>query len=90
MAVIKGISNFGTPYYTDEPRYERKNGQWIDTKADIITELEKTKKKIKNDIILHEEWFVGIDDLEKCLGRIDAIVDREIAELKGENNETCN
>lgn len=86
MAVIKGISNFGTPYYADEPRYERKNGQWIDTKADIITELEKAKKKIKNDIILHEEWFADIDDLEKCLGRIDTIVDKEISELKGDNN----
>lgn len=50
----------------------------------IIVELEKTKKKIKNDIILHEEWFVGIDDLEKCLGRIDTVVDKEISELRGE------
>ena len=51
----------------------------------LQAELEKTKKKIKNDCILHEEWFVGIDDLEKCLGRIDTIVDKEISELKGEN-----
>jgi len=86
MKEIKGISNFGTPYYTDEPRYERKNGQWVDTKAGIIDELEKIKKKIKNDCILHEEWFANIDDLEKCLCRIDAIVDKEISELKGENN----
>lgn len=54
---------------------------------DIIAELEKIKKKIKNDCILHEEWFVNIDDLEKCLCRIDAIIDKEISELKGENNE---
>ena len=52
-----------------------------------IAEIEKTKKKIKNDIILHEEWFVNIDDLEKCLCRIDMIIDKETTELKeGELN----
>lgn len=52
-----------------------------------IEEIEKIKKKIKNDCILHEEWFVNIDDLEKCLCRIDAIVDKEISELKGDKDE---
>jgi len=51
----------------------------------MVEEFEKIKKKIKNDCILHEEWFANIDDLEKCLCRIDAIVDKEISELKGEN-----
>lgn len=55
-----------------------------------ITELDRIKKKIKNDCILHEEWFVNIDDLEKCLCRIDTIVDKEISELKGDNNEDSN
>jgi hypothetical protein len=75
MTVIKGISNFGTPYYADEPRYERKNGQWIDTKADIIAELEKIKAEIKDNYTT--------DVAEDIIW----LIDEHIKELKGENNE---
>lgn len=49
-----------------------------------IDELEKIKKKIENDCILHEGWFVNLNELEKYLLRIYEIIDREIIELKGE------
>ena len=53
-------------------------------KEGTIEELEKIRKKIKNDLIIHEEWITDIDDLKKCLCRIDTIVDKEISELKGD------
>lgn len=76
---IVEISNFGTPYYTDEPRYERKNGQWVDTKADTIAELEK----VKAEILEHNRRYLSDDNagLERAIWEF---IEPHIAELKGE------
>lgn len=47
-----------------------------------ISELEKVRKKIKNDSIIYEERFVDMDALQGCLCGIDAIIDNEIFKLK--------
>lgn len=51
-------------------------------KQGAIDELEKIKNKIKNECILHEEWFIDMQDLNACLKIIDIIFAKESLELK--------